>query len=30
MDNFIKKREFLEKQLDEKLSEIIALIGDLR
>jgi len=29
MDNFISKRELLEKQLDEKLNEIIKLIGDL-
>lgn len=29
MDNFIKKREQLEKQLDEKLNNIIKLIGDL-
>lgn len=30
MDNFINKREDLEKQLDEKLKEIIKLIGDLK
>ena len=30
MDNFITKRESLEKQLDEKLNEIISLIGDLK
>lgn len=30
MDNFIKKRELLEKQLDDKLKEIINLIGDLQ
>lgn len=30
MENFISKREILEKQLDEKLSEIIKLIGDIR
>lgn len=30
MDNFIKKRELLEKNLDEKLNEIIKLIGDLK
>lgn len=29
MTNFINKREKLEKQLDEKLSEIIELIGDI-
>ena len=29
MDNFISKRELLEKQLDEKLNEIIKLIGHL-
>jgi len=30
MDNFIKKRESLEKELDNKLNEIIKLIGDLK
>lgn len=30
MDNFITKRESLEKQLDEKLQDIIKLIGDLK
>ena len=30
MNNFIKKRETLEKNLDEKLQEIISLIGDLK
>ena len=30
MDNFINKRECLEKQLDEKLQLIIELIGELR
>lgn len=30
MDNFIKIREELEKQLDEKLNEIISLIGDIK
>lgn len=30
MDNFISKREKLEKQLDEKLKQIIELIGDLK
>ena len=30
MDNFIKKREALEKELDSKLNEIIKLIGDLK
>lgn len=30
MDNFISKREELEKQLDDKLKEIIELIGDLK
>lgn len=30
MNNFIKKREKLEKQLDEKLQEIITIIGDLK
>lgn len=30
MDNFIQKREMLEKQLDEKLNEIIKLIGDIK
>lgn len=30
MDNFISKRETLEKQLDEKLNEIIKIIGDLK
>ena len=30
MNNFIAKREMLEKQLDEKLNEIILLIGDLK
>ena len=30
MNGFIKKREKLEKQLDEKLKEIIDLIGDLQ
>ena len=29
MDNFIKKRELLEKKLDEKLSQVIKLIGDI-
>lgn len=30
MDNFIKKREQLEKELDSKLKSIISLIGDLK
>lgn len=30
MNNFIKKRESLEKKLDDKLHEIIKLIGDLK
>ncbi len=30
MDKFIQKREKLEKELDEKLKEIISLIGDLQ
>lgn len=30
MNNFISKRESLEKKLDEKLNEIIKLIGDLK
>lgn len=30
MDNFISKREKLEKQLDDKLKKIIELIGDLK
>lgn len=30
MDNFISKREELEKQLDDKLKEIIELMGDLK
>lgn len=30
MDNFIQKREKLEKELDSKLQEIIKLIGDLK
>lgn len=30
MDNFIKKRERLEKELDNKLEDIIKLIGDLK
>lgn len=30
MNNFIEKREILEKQLDKKLKEIIDLIGDLK
>ncbi len=30
MDNFISKREKLEKELDEKLNEIIEIIGDLK
>ena len=30
MDNSIQKREKLEKLLDEKLNEIIKLIGDLK
>lgn len=30
MDNFIEKRENLEKQLDKKLKEIMELIGDLK
>lgn len=30
MNNFIEKRENLEKQLDKKLEEIIELIGDLK
>ncbi len=30
MDNFISKRENLEKQLDEKLVEIMSLIGDIK
>lgn len=30
MDNFISKREELEKQLDDKLKDIIELIGDLK
>ena len=29
MNNFIKKRENLERQLDEKLKDIIAIIGEL-
>ena len=30
MNSFINKREMLEKQLDEKLKEIILLIGDVK
>lgn len=30
MNNFIEKREKLEKELDKKLKEIIALIGDIK
>ena len=30
MDNFISKREKIEKELDEKLKEIISIIGDLK
>ena len=30
MDNFISKREALEKQLDQKLNDIIELIGDIK
>ena len=30
MDNFIKRRELLEKELDNKLNEIVKLIGDLK
>lgn len=30
MDNFINKREILEKELDKKLNEIISLIGDIK
>ena len=30
MDNFIQKRELLEKQLDEKIKEIIKFMGDLK
>ena len=30
IDNFIQKREMLEKQLDEKLNQIIKLMGDLK
>ena len=30
MNNFIKKREVLEKELDTKLAEIIRLIGDIK
>ena len=30
MDNFIAKRETLEKELDAKLNEIISIIGDLK
>ena len=30
MDNFIEKREKLEKELDIKLQEIIKLIGDVK
>ena len=30
MDNFISKREELEKQLDDKLKKIIELMGDLK
>ena len=30
MDNFIEKREKLEKALDIKLQEIIKLIGDVK
>ena len=30
MDNFITRREKLEKQLDEKLQEIIKMIGDIK
>lgn len=30
MDNFIFKREKIEKELDEKLKEIISIIGDLK
>ena len=30
MDNFIERREKLEKQLDEKLEKIIKLVGDIK
>lgn len=30
MENFIQRREMLEKQLDEKLNQIIKLMGDLK
>lgn len=30
MENFISKRELLEKELDKKLNEIISLMGDIR
>ena len=30
MDNFISKRENLEKQLDERLSKLMSLIGDIK
>ena len=30
MENFIQKREKLEKELDVKLQEIIKLIGDVK
>ena len=30
MNNFINKREELEKELDNKLNSIIKLIGDLK
>ena len=30
MNNFIEKREILEKQLDKKLKEIIEIMGDLK
>lgn len=30
MDNFIERREELEKQLDEKLEKIIKLVGDIK
>ena len=30
MSNFISKREYLEKQLDEKLKDIVSLIGDIK
>ena len=30
MDNFINKREKLEKELDDKLKKIISLIGEIK